>query len=291
MVSESVGAAGRQGCRPVPTFAASEAAALLPLTLDTRRLPSGMTRNETVVKTFDAPNPETRENDSHEIPADALRVVFGDQERIADALQVAVRPTPAISEQLREALRPITMADHERVAERLRAALVPTVAMSDDLRRELARSSRERQENLEAAMGSLARIELPKIDWPAMVESTRFPEIDLGEQITTRVEPLEIDFPKPPELPPPVLPSHILEVVESVNRHVDMTMAQTEVTKAQTEAIVALHHAVEAQGATGSEQGRWIVRLTWALVILSLMVVFLTIVIAVLTGILVWSGE
>lgn len=48
--------------------------------------------------------------------------------------------------------------------------------------------------------------------------------------------------------------------------------------------MIALHQAVEAQGLLAAAQGRWIVRLTWALVIL-------TLVIAALTGMLVWGGE
>jgi hypothetical protein len=52
---------------------------------------------------------------------------------------------------------------------------------------------------------------------------------------------------------------------------------------ALTDAVVALHSAAEAQALDAAVRDRAIVRLTWALVIL-------TLVVATLTAVLVWMG-
>ena len=155
------------------------------------------------------------------------------------------------------------VGDQQRMAEQLRDSFKPLASMSDELREALVGSSRERQETLKAAMAGLARVELPKVDWP--LESVRIPRIDLTEVLTTRVAPPALDLPKPVrsivDIRLEALAKQLEVETETLNRLVDVAQKQTEALLALDDAMEARHaeseSAADARAARADNRAAW----------------------------------
>jgi hypothetical protein len=131
-----------------------------------------------------------------------------------------------------------TLASTLRTTEQMGKALAPAITAGEEARKNMSLL-------LEGIRSDL-RLAPPKLDWTGMAP--------------LHYEKLHIDFPKPP---PPVVPAHIEEVADAVNK--------------QTAAIVALHGAIEVLADRGDSRHRWVVGLTVALVMLTWVICLLTV--------------
>jgi hypothetical protein len=144
------------------------------------------------------------------------------------------------------------VGDAARITDAYRnAAIAPSVAMQEQIRASMAKMGpqaaiRDASTAAIKALGDLRKFDVPKIDWPAMVESARIPKIDVSEHITPRITPLEIEMPKPVR--------SIVDIrLEELGKKLDVvagTLNQLiDVAEAETAAIVAMHESAEAQAA------------------------------------------
>lgn len=150
------------------------------------------------------------------------------------------------------------IGDPARISEQFRkAALAPAIAANKHIRESLRLTSLEgaHERVIKAAVGNLRTIELPKIDWPALVGEVP-QKIDLSAHMMPRVEPLKIDIPKPP---PRVVPADI---------------AGTAAVNAQTDAIVALHHGIEDLANRSDNRTAWVVWLTAGIAFMTVLILF-----------------
>lgn len=141
------------------------------------------------------------------------------------------------------------IGDAARITEQFRQAGLTRLGATEKLRESLRLESAEWMKQLQGSLFAATSLESFKIAREcaasaaiADLRAIDLPKIDVTAHMLPRVEPLQIDFPKPQ---PRVVPAHIEALGAAADRQIDAT-------EAQTTAIVAMHSALEIY-ATRSE--------------------------------------